>query len=146
MPDWKQLAAMTPEPSLLDAIAFAEGELTILEYVRYIRNADDFVAHLRTLPDAEAVALVKQAVREGDKRHNQQELFRNRAFTQWMVDMATYIDTFGQTTSDPEILGDLQGDMLYSPVWAPNKREALRFFRKHFGWERLPVGTECGLV
>jgi hypothetical protein len=96
MPDWKQLATMTPEPSLLDAIAFAEGELTILEYVRYIRNADDFVAHLRTLPDAEAVALVKQAMREGDKRHNQQELFRNRAFTQWMVDMATYIDTFGQ--------------------------------------------------
>jgi hypothetical protein len=96
MPDWKQLAAMTPEPSLLDAIAFAEGELTILEYVRYIRNADNFVAHLRTLPDAEAVALVKQAMREGDINHNQRELFRNRAFTQWMVDMATYIVTFGQ--------------------------------------------------
>ena len=96
MADWKQLAAMTPEPSLLDAIAFAEGELTILEYVRYIRNADNFVDHLRTLPDAEAVALVKQAMREGDKHHNQRELFRNRAFTQWMVDMATYIVTFGQ--------------------------------------------------
>ena len=96
MADWKQLAAMTPEPSLLDAIAFAEGELTILEYVRYIRNADNFVAHLRTLPDAEAVALVKQAMREGDINHNQRELFRNRAFTQWMVDMATYIVTFGQ--------------------------------------------------
>ena len=96
MTNWKQLAAMTPEPSLLDAIAFAEGELTILEYVRYIRNADNFVAHLRTLPDAEAVALVKQAMREGDINHNQRELFRNRAFTQWMVDMATYIVTFGQ--------------------------------------------------
>jgi hypothetical protein len=35
---------------------------------------------------------------------------------------------------------------LYSPVYAPNKREALRFFRKHFGWDRLPVGTECGRV
>jgi hypothetical protein len=96
MPDWKQLAALTPEPSLLDAIAFAEGDLTILEYVRHIRNADNFVDHLRTLPDDEAVALVRQALREGDKRHNQRELFRNRAFTQWMVDMATYIATFGQ--------------------------------------------------
>lgn len=26
MTNWKQLAAMTPEPSLLDAIAFAEGQ------------------------------------------------------------------------------------------------------------------------
>jgi hypothetical protein len=26
MPDWKQLAVMTPEPSLLDAIAFAEEQ------------------------------------------------------------------------------------------------------------------------
>jgi hypothetical protein len=96
MTDWKQLAAMTPEPSLLDAIAFAEGDMTILEYVRHIRNADNFVDHLRTLPDDEAFALVRQALREGDTRHNQQELFRNRAFTQWMVDMATYIVTFGQ--------------------------------------------------
>ena len=38
-----------------------------------------------------------------------------------------------------------RGEMFY-PIYAPNKREALRFFRKHFGWERLPVGTECGLV
>ena len=89
MTNWKRLADMTPEPSLLDAIAFAEGDLTILEYVRHIRNADNFVDHLCTLPDDEAVALVRQALREGDKRHNQQELFRNRAFTQWMVDMAT---------------------------------------------------------
>jgi RNA polymerase-interacting CarD/CdnL/TRCF family regulator len=82
MPDWKQLAAMTPEPSLLDAIAFAEGKMTI-----HICNGDGFVAHLRTLPDDEAVALVIQAVREGDTRHNQNELFRSRAFAQWMEDM-----------------------------------------------------------
>lgn len=82
MPDWKQLAAMTPEPSLLDAIAFAEGKMTI-----YINDGDRFVDHLRTLPDDEAVALVRQSVREGDTRHNQNELFRSRGFTQWLKDM-----------------------------------------------------------
>ena len=82
MTDWKRLADMTPEPSLLDAIAFAEGKWTI-----HINNAEGFVAHLRTLPDDEAVALVKQAVRQGDTRHNRAELFRSRAFTQWMKDM-----------------------------------------------------------
>ncbi len=88
MTNWKRLADMTPEPSLLDAIAFAEGDMTILEYVRHIRNADNFVTHLRTLPDDEAVALATQALREGDINHNRRELLHNRAFTQWMVDMA----------------------------------------------------------
>jgi len=36
MPDWKQLAAMTPEPSLLDAIAFAEQQQ--LENRRSLHN------------------------------------------------------------------------------------------------------------
>ncbi len=35
---------------------------------------------------------------------------------------------------------------LYSPIYAPNKREALRWFAKWAGWHRLPRGTECGLV
>ena len=35
---------------------------------------------------------------------------------------------------------------LYSPIYAPSKREALRLFRKDAGWLRLPTGTECGLV
>jgi len=82
MTNWKRLADMTPEPSLLDAIAFAEKKWTI-----HINDGDGFMDHLRTLPDDEAVALVRQAVREGDTRHNQNELFRSRGFTQWLKDM-----------------------------------------------------------
>lgn len=82
MTNWKRLADMTPEPSLLDAIAFAEGKMTIR-----INDGERFVDHLRTLPNDEAVALAKQALREGDTRHNQQELFRSRGFTQWLKDM-----------------------------------------------------------
>jgi hypothetical protein len=105
MTNWKRLADMTPEPSLLEAIAFAEREENMLSdeaikaYITKMRavheqplnyplriiNAKGFVTHLRTLPDDEAVALAIHAVREGD---NQQELLRNRAFTQWIVDMA----------------------------------------------------------
>jgi hypothetical protein len=73
---------MTSEPSLLDAIAFAEGKWPI-----HIRDGDEFVAYLRTLPDDEAVALVRQAVRHGDIHHNRRELLRSHAFTQWMKDM-----------------------------------------------------------
>jgi hypothetical protein len=67
MPDWKQLAAMTPEPSLLDAIAFSEREENMLSD----EAIEAYITKMRAL-------------------------FRNRAFTQWMVDTATYIDTFGQ--------------------------------------------------
>ena len=35
---------------------------------------------------------------------------------------------------------------VYSPVYAPSKREALRWFRNWAGWTKLPRGTECGLV
>lgn len=91
MTDWTTLQDSNPEPSLLDAIAFAEGKMTI-----YINNAEGFVAHLRTLPNDEAVALVKHAVREGDVNHNRRELFRSHAFTRWTRDMAKYINTFGQ--------------------------------------------------
>ena len=116
MTNWKQLADNNPEPSLLDAIAFAKHEENMLSdeaieaYITKMRavheqplnyplriiNAEGFVTHLRTLPNDEAVALVKHAVREGDVSHNRRELFRSRAFTRWMRDMATYIDTFGQ--------------------------------------------------
>ena len=116
MPNWKLLQDSNPEPSLLDAIAHAKHEENMLSdeaieayiaemravheqplnYPLRINNAEGFVAHLRTLPDAEAVALVKHAVREGDTRHNREELFRSRAFAQWMKDAATYIATFGQ--------------------------------------------------
>jgi hypothetical protein len=82
MTNWKILFDVNPEPSLLDAIAFSEGKLNV-----YINDGDGFVAYLRTLPDDEAVALVRQAVREGDTRHNQNELFRSRGFTQWLKDM-----------------------------------------------------------
>jgi hypothetical protein len=107
MTNWKSLQDINPEPSLLDAIAFAKHEENMLSdeaieayitkmravheqplnYPLRINNAEGFVAHLRTLPDDEAVALVKHAVREGDTRHNREELFRSRAFTQWMKDM-----------------------------------------------------------
>lgn len=82
MTNWKRLADMTPEPSLLDAIAFAEGKWAI-----HIYDGDDFVAHLRTLPDDEAVALATQAVREGDTKHNHRQLFLSRSFVQWLKDM-----------------------------------------------------------
>jgi hypothetical protein len=108
MTNWKTLQDSNPEPSLLDAIAHARHEENMLSdeaieayiaemravheqplnYPLRINNAEGFVAHLRTLPDAEAVALVKHAVREGDTRHNREELFRSRAFAQWMKDMA----------------------------------------------------------
>ena len=107
MTNWKRLAAMTPEPSLLDAIAFSEREESMfsdeaieayitkmramheqpLNYPLRIINAEGFVAHLRTLPNDEAVALTKHAMREGDINHNRRELLHNRAFNQWMVDM-----------------------------------------------------------
>jgi hypothetical protein len=107
MTNWKRLADMTPEPSLLEAIAFAEREENMLSdeaikaYITKMRavheqplnyplriiNAEGFVTHLRTLPDDEAVALAKHAMREGDINHNRRELLHNRAFTQWMVDM-----------------------------------------------------------
>jgi hypothetical protein len=82
MTNWKTLLDVNPEPSLLDAIAFAEGTINI-----YVHDGDGFVAHLRTLPDDEAVALAKQALRGGNRRQNQNELFRSHAFTQWMVDL-----------------------------------------------------------
>jgi hypothetical protein len=50
-------------------------------------DGDDFVAHLRTLPDDEAVALATQAVREGDTKHNHRQLFLSRSFVQWLKDM-----------------------------------------------------------
>ena len=107
MTNWKRLADMTPEPSLLEAIAFAEREENMLSdeaieaYITKMRaiheqplnyplriiNAEGFVTHLRTLPNDEAVALVKYAVREGDINHNRRELLHNRAFNQWVVDM-----------------------------------------------------------
>jgi len=46
------------------------------------------VAHLRTLPNDEAVKLANQAMRGDNQRQNQQALLRNRAFSQWLVDMA----------------------------------------------------------
>lgn len=82
MTNWKTLLDVNPEPSLLDAIAFAEGKMTI-----YINDGDRFVDHLRTLPNDEAVALAKQALRKGNTRHNRNELFRSRGFTQWLKDM-----------------------------------------------------------
>jgi hypothetical protein len=108
MTNWKRLADTNPEPSLLDAIAHAKDEENMfsdeaieayiaemravqeqpLNYPIRINNTEGFVAYLRTLPDAEAVALAKHAVREGDIRHNRRELLHNRAFNQWMVDMA----------------------------------------------------------
>lgn len=36
--------------------------------------------------------------------------------------------------------------VLFSPIYAPNQREALRVFREGSGWARLPRGTYCGLV
>jgi hypothetical protein len=107
MTNWKRLADMTPEPSLLDAIAHAEHEENMfsdeaieayiaemravqeqpLNYPIRIINVEGFVAHLRTLPDDEAVALATHAVREGDIHHNRRELLRSRGFTQWMKDM-----------------------------------------------------------
>jgi len=108
MTNWKRLADRTPEPSLLDAIAHAEHEENMLSdgaieayiaemravqeqplnYPIRINNAEGFVAHLRTLPNDEAVALARHTVREGDIRHNRRELLHNRDFVQWMVDMA----------------------------------------------------------
>lgn len=82
MPDWKDLMDVNPEPSLLDAIAFAEGRMNI-----HIRDGDGFVSYLRTLPDAKAVELVKKAVRDGNAGHNQRELFRAHGFIEWMKDM-----------------------------------------------------------
>lgn len=54
----------------------------------YVYNGDDFVAHLRTLPNDEAVKLANQAMRGDNQRQNQPALLRNRAFSQWLVDMA----------------------------------------------------------
>jgi hypothetical protein len=108
MTNWKRLADSNPAPSLLDAIAHAEHEENMfsdeaieayiaemravqeqpLNYPIRINNAEGFVAHLRTLPNDEAVALVKHALREGDVSHNRRELLRSDAFTQWLVDMA----------------------------------------------------------
>ena len=107
MTNWKSLQDNNPEPSLLDAIAHARDEENMfsdeaieayiaemravheqpLNYPIRINNAEGFVAHLRTLPNDEAVALTKHAVREGDTRHNQNELFGSRGFTQWLKDM-----------------------------------------------------------
>jgi hypothetical protein len=107
MTNWKILFDVNPEPSLLDAIAHAEREENMLSdeaieayiaemravqeqplcYPLRVNNAEGFVAYLRTLPNDEAVALARHAVREGDTRHNQNELFRSRGFTQWLKDM-----------------------------------------------------------
>jgi len=54
----------------------------------YEGRGDDFAAHLRTLPDEEAVALATHAVRTGlDKEHNKRVLFRSMAFLDWVLDM-----------------------------------------------------------
>lgn len=53
----------------------------------YEDKADEFVEHLRTLPDDDAVALAKTALREANREHNTRVLFRSKAFTTWMLDM-----------------------------------------------------------
>jgi hypothetical protein len=49
------------------------------------------------MPNDEAVALVKHAVREGDIHHNRRELLRSHAFTQWMKDMVKSGALVGET-------------------------------------------------
>jgi len=82
MTNWKILFDVNPEPSLLDAIAFSEGKLNV-----YINDGDGFVAYLRTLPDADAVSIAKQAVRGGYREHNTRELFRSRSVIDWLIEM-----------------------------------------------------------
>lgn len=65
------------------------GEGNTMKPIRIDDGAgDDFVRHLRTLPDKEAVALCKHAVKVGpDAHHNIRQLSLSHTFTQWLLDM-----------------------------------------------------------
>lgn len=51
-------------------------------------HGDAFVALLRTMSDADAVAFVKNAANVGlDKNHNQRELLLAKSFKPWVTEM-----------------------------------------------------------
>lgn len=58
-------------------------------------RADEFVAHLFTLPVEEAVALTKTAVRGANRRQNTHALFRSKAFVVWLAREDVQIAAFG---------------------------------------------------
>ena len=64
-------------------------------------QGDAFTAHLRTLPDEEAAALAKVALREGFRERNGRELFKSKAFKDWMLEMDKR-GLFGDPTPAPE--------------------------------------------
>lgn len=70
-------------------------------------HGDAFVALLRTLPDEEAVALAKHAVRVGlDKEHNQRVLFRAKTFPDWLLEMDAK-GMFGVPTTIEQVRAEL---------------------------------------
>ena len=48
-------------------------------------RADEFVAHLQSLPVDEAIALAKDAVRGANRAHNSRVLFRAKSMAAWLV-------------------------------------------------------------
>lgn len=75
--------------------------------VIYEGRGAEFVTHLRTLPDEEAVALAKYAVTVGpDKEHNQRELFRTKTFPDWLLEMDAK-GMFGKPTTLEQVRAEL---------------------------------------